>query len=60
MKLIEIPEIEKLAPLACQHCGALLRLIGSEPHPFAPRTELLTYCCTACEEFFLQSIKPDA
>jgi hypothetical protein len=35
-------------------------LIGSEPHPIEAKTDLLTYCCTACDEFFVQPIKTPA
>jgi len=38
----------------------LMRLIGSEPHPIEAKTDLLTYCCTACDEFFVQPIKTPA
>jgi hypothetical protein len=41
---------EKVAPLLCQRCGHRLRLIGSESHPFEGGTELLTYCCTGCDD----------
>lgn len=60
MKLIELPELENLAPLSCQRCGGLMRLIGSEPHPVEARTDLLTYCCMVCEDFFVQSVKLDS
>jgi hypothetical protein len=50
MKQIEIREKKSLAPLLCQRCGALMRLVGSEPHPVEAKTDLLTYSCTACEE----------
>jgi hypothetical protein len=28
-----------------------MRLVGSEPHPTEANTDLLTYGCTACEEY---------
>jgi hypothetical protein len=51
MKQIELDEMESVAPLLCQGCGGLMRLIGSEPHPVEAKTDLLTYCCTTCDEF---------
>jgi hypothetical protein len=30
-----------------------MRLVGSEPHPVEAKTDLLTYACTACDEFFV-------
>jgi len=27
-----------------------MRLVGSEPHPVAPETDLLTFSCTSCED----------
>jgi hypothetical protein len=60
MKQIELEEMKSLAPPLCQCCGALMRLIGSEPHPIEAKTDLLTYCCTACDEFFVQPIKTPA
>jgi hypothetical protein len=53
MKQIEIREKKFLAPLLCQRCSALMRLVGSEPHPVEAKTDLLTYSCTACEELFV-------
>jgi hypothetical protein len=49
MKNIEPKDTKNLAPLLCQRCGGLMRLIGSEPHPVEDKTDLLTYSCTACE-----------
>ena len=57
MKQIELKEIERLAPLLCKQCGALMRLIGSEPHPVEAKTDHLTYCCTACDEFLVLPIQ---
>jgi len=31
-------------------------LVGSEPHPVEARTDVLTYNCTACDEFFVQTV----
>jgi hypothetical protein len=33
-----------------------MRLVGSEPHPVEVKTDLLTYACTGCEEFFVLPI----
>ncbi len=30
-----------------------MRLISSERHPVEAKTELLTYCCTACDEYLV-------
>jgi len=51
MKQIEIKDADNLALFLCRRCGGLMRLIGSEPHPAEAKTDLLTYSCTACEEF---------
>ncbi|MGB9396708.1 MAG: hypothetical protein WCB32_18180, partial [Pseudolabrys sp.] len=56
MKHIESKETKSLAPLLCQRCGGLMRLIGSEPHPTEAKTDLLTYSCTACEDFLVLPI----
>jgi len=56
MEQIVLKESTGLASHFCQECGGVMRLIGSEPHPFEARTDLLTYCCAACEEFFVQPI----
>jgi hypothetical protein len=56
MKHIEPKETKSLAPLLCQRCGGLMRLIGSEPHPTEAKTDLLTYSCTACEDFLVLPI----
>jgi len=37
------------ATIHCEFCGGAMRLIGSEPHPIDAKTDLLTYCCTACD-----------
>lgn len=61
MKHIEIREKKSLAPLLCRRCGALMRLVGSEPHPIEAKTDLLTYSCTSCEEgFVLPAAIPEA
>ena len=36
------------APSYCPCCRALVRLVGSEPHPVESKTDLLTYVCTGC------------
>jgi hypothetical protein len=56
MKHIEPKDTKTLAPVLCQRCGGLMRLIGSEPHPVEAKTDLLTYSCTACEEFLVLPI----
>ena len=56
MKQIELTELAGLTLHPCQRCGDAMRLIGSEPHPVEAKTDLLTYCCEACEEFFVQPI----
>jgi len=53
MKQIELKEMMDLAPHLCQRCGGLMRLIGSEPHPVEAETDLITYCCTSCDEFLV-------
>jgi hypothetical protein len=49
-------------PHLCQSCGGLMRLIGSEAHPVKAYTDLLTYVCTACDEFLVlpEKIMPPA
>ncbi len=37
----------------CQRCGGLTHLIGSEPHSVETETDLLTYYCAACDEYFV-------
>jgi hypothetical protein len=44
----------------CQHCGGLTRLIGSESHPVQDNIDVLTYCCTACDEFLVLPIESGA
>jgi hypothetical protein len=56
MQHIEPKETTSLAPLLCQRCGGLMRLIGSEPHPTEAKTDLLTYSCTTCEDFLVLPI----
>jgi len=53
MKHVEAKDTTDFAPLLCQHCGGLMRLVGSEPHPVEAKTDLLTYNCTACEELLV-------
>jgi len=57
MKQIEPKGMTELAPHLCQRCGGLMRLIGSEPHPVEVDTDLLTFCCTACDEFLVLPIE---
>jgi hypothetical protein len=57
-KQIQLNDVTAAAPrLLCQYCGGVMRLIGSETHPVEANSDLLTYSCTACEEFFVQSIE---
>ena len=44
-------------PIHCQFCGGLMRLIGSEPHPIEDNLDLLTYLCSACDEFAVSPIE---
>jgi len=48
MKVVETKETISLAPVPCSHCGGIMRLVGSEPHPSEAETDLLTFSCTAC------------
>jgi hypothetical protein len=60
MQQIELKETKGLAAHLCAFCGGPMRLIGSEPHPVEAKTDLLTYCCTACDEFLVLPIKSEA
>jgi hypothetical protein len=60
MKQIELKNVTGLAPHLCQHCDGLMRLIGSEPHPVEAGTDLLTFCCTSCDEFLVLPIEEPA
>ena len=51
MKHIQLQEMKSLPSILCQLCGGPMRLIGSEPHPVENNADLLTYCCTSCDEF---------
>ena len=53
MKQIELKSVTGSALHLCQQCGHPMRLVGSEPHPAQANTDLLTYCCTSCEEFLV-------
>jgi hypothetical protein len=57
MKQILLKEPMGLAARVCQDCGGAMRLIGSEAHPVETETDLLTYCCVGCEEYFVQIIE---
>jgi hypothetical protein len=57
MKHVVSKETESLAPVLCGRCGNLLRLVGSEPHPVEAKTDLLTYTCTACDEFLVVPVE---
>jgi len=57
---IELKEVNGLAPHLCQRCGHVMRLIGSESHPAEAKTDLLTYCCTSCEDFLVLPVVAEA
>jgi hypothetical protein len=48
MKQIQTNSMKSVAPLSCDECGGLMRLVGSEPHLTEANTDLLTYTCTSC------------
>ena len=50
MQQIQIDLSNPTAPKTCSKCGGSMRLVGSEPHPVAPETDLLTFSCTSCED----------
>jgi hypothetical protein len=60
MNQIELKQTKGWAAHRCPFCGGAMRLIGSEPHPVEAKTDLLTYCCTACDEFLVSPIKSEA
>ena len=60
MKHVVPKELQNPAPVLCEHCGSLMRLVGSEPHPVEANSDLLTYACTACDEFFVVPIDASA
>jgi hypothetical protein len=60
IKLKEKIETSSTPLIHCQHCGGLTRLIGSEPHPVQDDADLLTYCCTACDEFLVLPVESGA
>jgi hypothetical protein len=57
MNEITLKEGKISAPLHCQRCGGLLRLLGSEPHPVQAETDLLTYVCTACDNLLVLPVR---
>ena len=60
MKQIELKEVTEFAPQLCQLCGGVMRLIGREAHPDEATADLLTYCCTGCDEFLVLPTKSAA
>jgi len=60
MKNIASGNSTGITPLLCQRCGALMRLVGSEPHPIKVETDLLTYSCTACSELLVIPLRAAA
>jgi len=49
MEQIQINTMKDPTVATCGKCGSLMRLIGSEPHPITPGTDLLTFTCTQCD-----------
>jgi len=41
--------IKLVAPIACDNCSGMLRLVGVEPHQTLRNTDLFTYACTSCD-----------
>ena len=41
--------IKLVAPIACDSCAGMLRLVGIEPHQTLTGTDLFTYACTGCD-----------
>jgi len=39
----------KIFGVECDTCGKLTRLVGTEPHPVHPNTDLYTFSCTWCD-----------
>jgi hypothetical protein len=60
MKQINLKEPKVSAPHLCQCCGGPMRLIGSERHPAEAETDVLTYWCAACDEYFVFPPLPEA
>ncbi|MET0705796.1 MAG: hypothetical protein ABWY82_02970 [Tardiphaga sp.] len=56
-QIIRLKQETPSAPIHCQFCGGLMRLIGSEPHPVEDNLDLLTYLCSACDEFAVSPIE---
>ena len=46
---ISLPHFSPDLGPACTECGRLTRLVGIEPHPTTPHTDLRTYECLACD-----------
>ena len=46
---INLPRYSPDLGPACTECGRHTRLVGVEPHPTQPRTDLHTYECLACD-----------
>jgi len=51
MSTLQIDLTQRSADLgpACVQCGGPTRLVGIEPHPTKPHTDLRTYECVACQ-----------
>ena len=46
---IELAPPNPVYGLACAKCSGPTRLIGVEPHPTKPHTDLRTYQCLRCD-----------
>ncbi|MGB9367790.1 MAG: hypothetical protein WCE79_17440 [Xanthobacteraceae bacterium] len=46
---IDLPHYSPDLGPACLECGRHTRLVGIEPHPTQPHTDLHTYECLACD-----------
>jgi hypothetical protein len=51
MSTLQIDLASRSADLgpACTKCGGPTRLVGIEPHPTKPYTDLRTYECVSCQ-----------
>ena len=60
MKHVAPKETQSPGATALRALRRLMRLVGSEPHPVEAKTDLLTYTCTACDEFFVLPVDAPA
>jgi hypothetical protein len=51
MNTLQIHVMQRSAEIgpACAECGGPTRLVGIEPHPTKPHTDLRTFECVACQ-----------